>query len=283
MSSAQLVILTSLVAIIRGIFSSPLSSKARSRLGFFLDLLIVGALGTGVFLYFKNQEQVQFYFHEQMLREWMQNNLGTLVFGFACAALIVGFRIACVKEWDRAFLKGAYEWLDPFMMAGTIALILITFFLRTYYIPSESMQPTLQVHDYIVVEKPFLLRLFHAFPPHRRDVVVFHPPLPGETREYIKRVIGLPGETLSVHDSKVYVNGKPLTEPYIKAPPNYRFGPVNIPSNHYIVFGDNRTNSEDSHAWPEAGGTPFLALNRIEGRAVLIFFPFNRIRVLHGT
>lgn len=217
----------------------------------------------------------------EILGAWFHNNTGTSIFTLAFGAILVGFRVSLTREWNPAFLKNASEWLDPFMTAGAIALILITYFVRTYYIPSESMRPTLEVHDYIVVAKPFMLKLFHDFPPRRDDIVVFHPPIPGETREYIKRVIGLPGETLSVRDEKVFINGSPLIEPYIKSPPDYLFGPVKIPANHYIVFGDNRTNSEDSHAWQEAGGEPFLDIQRIEGRAVFIFFPFRRFNVLN--
>lgn len=282
MSSTELVFLTSLVAIIRGIFTVRLTPSTKSKLSHLFDFFLVSASAFLFVFYFKHRDQVSFYIQGDLARGWVQNNLGTFVFALASMVMVIGFRISFFWEWTSDFLKNAFEWLDPFMMAGAIALILITYFVRTYYIPSESMLPTLRVHDYIVVEKPFLLRLFHRYPPGRGDIVVFHPPLPGETREYIKRVVGLPGETLSVHDSKVYINGVPLQEAYIKASPNYRFGPVSIPQKHYIVFGDNRRNSEDSHAWPESGGIPFLSLTRIEGRAVLIFFPFNRVRLLHG-
>lgn len=281
MSASQLVLLTSLVAIMRGVFTLSPADRTKRFLSHVLDLLLLSALAFLVIIYRRSPETFQTILSPDMFREWMQNNLGTFVFASACVALVVGFRITFFRPWDKAFLKSAYEWLDPFMMAGTIALVLITYFVRTYYIPSESMLPTLKVHDYIVVEKPFLLHFFHDYPPRRGDIVVFHPPLPGETREYIKRVVGLPGETLSVHDSKVYINGQALEEPYIKSPPNYHFGPITIPLEKYLVFGDNRRNSEDSHAWPESGATPFLSLNRIEGRAILIFFPLNRIRLLH--
>lgn len=281
MSASQLVFLTSLVAIIRGLFTFRPEKKTRNRIAGLIDVLLLGAVAYGVIYYFKHRDEVAFYLNREMVREWLQNNVGTFVFGLASLVLIIAFRVALSKEWDAPFLKGVFEWLDPFMMAGTIALILITYFVRTYYIPSESMEPTLLVHDYIIVAKPFLLRLFHDYPPVRGDIVVFHPPLPGETREYIKRVVGLPGESLFVHDEKVFINGKPLSEPYVKAPPDYQFGPLSIPQNNYIVFGDNRRNSEDSHAWREAGGEPFLDVKEIEGRAVLIFLPLGRVRILH--
>lgn len=252
-----------------------------------LDLFFVAIIAGSVFFYYQHRNEFAYYYRFNTIQQWIQNNLGTFVFGVISVLLVVAFRVALSREWDSTFLKGLYEWMDPFMMAGAIALILITYFVRTYYIPSESMEPTLQVHDYIIVTKPFLLRLFHDYPPKRGEIVVFHPPLVGETREYIKRVVGLPGETLAVHDGKVFINGNPIQEPYIKARPDYVFGPLRIPEKNYIVFGDNRQNSEDSHAWPDAGGIPFLSLNRIEGRAILIFFPFRRIHpfssiVYHG-
>jgi len=276
LSASQLVFLTSLVAIVRGLFSLKTVPKTKVWIGAAFDTLFFAAVAVIAFFYYKHHQEFAFYLQKDYIRAWIQNNLGTFVFGLASLVLLVAFRFALLKEWSPAFLKGAYEWLDPFMMAGTIALILITYFVRTYYIPSESMVPTLEVHDYIIVAKPFVLKLFHAYPPRRDDIVVFHPPLPGENREFIKRVIGLPGETLSVHDSKVFINGKPLTEPYIKSPPDYTFGPISIPLGNYLVFGDNRRNSEDSHAWPEIGSTPFLSLQRIEGTAVMIFFPLSR-------
>lgn len=279
MSAAQLVFLTSLVALVRGLFTLKVERKAKTLIGAAFDTFFAVAVVLLVVLYAKHRQEFAFYFQQEYIRIWIQNNLGTFVFCLAAIVLLVAFRLALLREWTPSFLKNAYEWLDPFMMAGTIALILITYFVRTYYIPSESMAPTLEVHDYIIVAKPFVLKLFHDFPPRRGDIVVFHPPLPGENREFIKRVIGLPGETLYVHDGKVFINGKPLTEPYIKAPPDYVFGPITIPAKNYLVFGDNRRNSEDSHAWPEVGATPFLSLSRIEGTAVTIFLPPNHFHI----
>lgn len=257
------------------------SDAGKKRFEWVLILAIVASLAFYL-LHVMKQPDWQSAFQWDALHQWMQDNMGTFVFGLVCAGLILFFLISLSLEWNAPFLKSVYEWFDPFMLAGAIALILITYFARTYYIPSESMEPTLLVHDYIVVAKPFVLKLFGDYPPHRGDIIVFHPPLPGETREYIKRVIGLPGETFAVHDGSVFIDGKPLHEPYIASPPDYVFGPIKIPDQKYIVLGDNRTNSEDSHAWPDAGATPFLSLQRIEGRAVFIFFPPRRIRFLHG-
>jgi signal peptidase I len=281
LSSSQLVFLTSLVAVLRGFYGFQFSKNTKKSLAW-VFLLVFGF----VFFFwfgklFKSEGSILSYFSFDYLRQMIHDNMGTFVFVVIFIGLLLFFFYSLFVEWESHFLKGVFEWFDPFILAGTIAILLITYVARTYYIPSASMEPTLMVHDYIVVAKPFILRLFHDFPPKRGDIVVFHPPIPGETREYIKRVIGLPGEVLAVHDGKVFINGKPLYEPYIESPPDYTFGPVKIPPNHYIVLGDNRTNSEDSHAWPDVGGTPFLSLHRIEGRAVLVFFPPSRIGILH--
>ena len=110
----------------------------------------------------------------------------------------------------------AREFLDPFIIAGLAAWVLITFVARTYYIPSGSMLPTLQIHDVLLVDK-FEYRFR---PPHRGDIVVFPPPVPTPD-DFIKRVVGLPGDRLNVSGGRVYVNGTPLAEPYVAEKPDY--------------------------------------------------------------
>src|SRR5580700_6395056 len=110
----------------------------------------------------------------------------------------------------------AREFLDPFIIAGLAAWVLITFVARTYYIPSGSMLPTLQIHDVLLVDK-FEYR-FHE--PHRGDIVVFPPPVPTPD-DFIKRVVGLPGDRLRVQGGTVYLNDVPLSEPYVAEKPDY--------------------------------------------------------------
>jgi signal peptidase I len=281
LSSAQLVVLTSLVAIVRGLSSFDFSQKAKKIFERLIDLILIAIIVFAGYEYARHSRELSYYFHWGHFRHWMQNNMGTFAFTILTLLLLFGFRLAFSKEWSLSAKKALHDWLDPALLAGALALILITYVARTYYIPSGSMEPTLMVHDYIIVVKPFMLKLFHDFPPQRGDIVVFHPPLPHETKEFIKRVVGLPGETIQVLHGKVWVDGRTLHEPYIKSPPDYRWGPVKIPLKHYIVFGDNRNNSLDSHAWKEDGGTPFLSLRRIVGRAVLIIWPPSRFQVLH--
>ncbi len=172
-----------------------------------------------------------------------------------------------------------------------IAVLLCTVLLRTYVvqsfsIPSLSMYPTLQVGDRIIVNK--LSYDLHGI--HRGDIVVFaRPPL--EDQEYadlVKRVIGLPGETISSKDGHVYIDGKRLDEPWLPpgpdsytgalpGDPHPQFnlpGPFKIPAGEYYVMGDNRTDSEDSRYF---GPIP---KSLIVGRAVAVVWPLSHIKGL---
>lgn len=141
------------------------------------------------------------------------------------------------------------------------------------YIPTESMLPTLEVNDRLIIDKIS----YHFQPPNRGDMVVFNPPPVLETQykdAFIKRVIGLPGETVEVKSGKVYINQKPIVEPYIKAAPEYTMAAIVVPKDQYFVLGDNRNNSLDSHAWG------YVPREKIIGRAVLRTWPMSRIGTL---
>ncbi len=111
-------------------------------------------------------------------------------------------------------------------------------------IPSSSMEPTLQIGQRLIVSK--LTYNFHE--PERGDIIVFHPPNePRDSTPFIKRIIGLPGETVEVQNNTVYINGQPLDEPYVKETIRYTMSKVTVPRNEYFVLGDNRNVSGDSH------------------------------------
>jgi signal peptidase I len=163
-------------------------------------------------------------------------------------------------------------------IALALALVIRLFVAEPRYIPSDSMVPTLQVGDRLVVEKVS----YRLHPPERGDIVVFDPPAQlqqlGYTTDqaFIKRVIGLPGQTVQVHLGKVWVDGQPLAEPYIAEPPSYEMRAIAVPPAHVFVMGDNRNNSNDSHVWG------FLPVENIIGRAVFRFYPIARFGKLEA-
>lgn len=147
---------------------------------------------------------------------------------------------------------------------------------QSFFIPSGSMEPTLEVDDRLMVDK--LSYRFQA--PQRGDIVVFQPPpaaisacgLPSNSQDsFIKRIVGLPGERVAVIAGQVYINDRPLAENYIASKPDYERSVRVIPPNSYLVLGDNRNNSCDGHEWG------FVKRDRIIGRAIVRFYPFDRI------
>ena len=178
----------------------------------------------------------------------------------------------------------------------TVAILLAVgvrvFVAEPRYIPSSSMEPTLLIDDRLIIDKLSI----RWSKPERGEIIVFNPPIhpavEDASKVYIKRVIGVPGDRISIHDGKVFINDAPLNEPYIAAPPNYTlptqddvlcpkcFRPDNVqsakgysfftvPNGKYWVMGDNRNNSSDSHAWG------FMPEENLVGRAVFRYWPFD--------
>jgi signal peptidase I len=156
----------------------------------------------------------------------------------------------------------------------TLAITLLLFFaarasVQPFTVQGQSMEPTLHNHEYILVEK--VSYWFRS--PERGDIVVFK--YPGDPSvDYIKRVIGLPGDHVVVQSAHVYVNGHQLTEPYIAAPPDYTDNKT-VPKGYLYVLGDNRQNSSDSHAWG------LLPRGNIIGRAMVSYWPLSDLSFLH--
>ncbi|MBI4289472.1 MAG: signal peptidase I [Chloroflexi bacterium] len=179
------------------------------------------------------------------------------------------------------------ELLETLVLAILIFVAVQTT-LQSFQIQFESMKPSLLPGQRLVVNKvlyfsfdwgkanrlvPFLHkeggRVFLFHPPQRGDVIVFEPPLPSAS-DYIKRVIGLPGERVEIKGGKVYIDNQPIAEPYIAAPPNYVYPPEAVPPGYYFVLGDNRNNSSDSHTWG------FVPLKNLVGKAWVSFWPLDR-------
>ena len=152
---------------------------------------------------------------------------------------------------------------------GTILLAIVIFILlqatiQSFIVEGPSMEDSLHNGQRLLIIKDKVAYAFHE--PERGDITVFHPP--GNRRgDYIKRIIGLPGDTVEIEKGAVYVNGTELHEPYIKDAPNYTFNLTKVPENQYFVLGDNRNNSNDSHSgW-------MVPRQNIIGRAWLSIWP----------
>jgi signal peptidase I len=184
------------------------------------------------------------------------------------------------------------EYFESIVIAVILALFIRTFVVQAFKIPTGSMENNLLIGDHLLVNK-FVFgasetglerTLLPIGTIKRGDVVVFKYPEEPE-RDFIKRVIGLPGETLELREKKVYVNGQPLDEPYVHflTPASSasqlhemttfdvreRYGPVTVPPDHYFVMGDNRDNSQDSRYWG------FLPRQNVKGRALLIYWSYD--------
>ncbi len=166
------------------------------------------------------------------------------------------------------------EWPVLVGLALLVALVVRTFVLQSFYIPSGSMFDTLKINNRVVVNKIS----YHLHAVHRGDVVVFNRPknVNISDKDLIKRVIGLPGDVLSAHGGSVYVGSRRLSEPYVKKSCHGTadFGPVTVPKHDIFVMGDNRCDSYDSRYF---GAIP---QSLIVGRAFLLIWPLSRFGAL---
>jgi signal peptidase I len=178
-----------------------------------------------------------------------------------------------VTSGNSTFWQQVKSNVQVIAIALVIALAIRAFIAEPRYIPSDSMFPTLEIGDRVVVEK--ISYRFH--PPKRGDILVFEPPPQLQVLGYqpdqafIKRVIGEPSQTVAVKNHVVYINDRALVENYIAEAPHYDLKPVQVPENTLFVMGDNRNNSNDSHIWG------FLPQQNAIGRAVFRFWPLSRI------
>jgi len=151
-----------------------------------------------------------------------------------------------------------------------IIFLVIHFTVQNYMIEGPSMQPSLNNNQFVLVNK--LAYLFHA--PERGDVIVFHFPN-DTTKDLIKRVIGLPGDTIVITSNTVQVNGVVLKEPYISRAVNPNVPKYTVPPNDYFVLGDNRPVSDDSRDWG------YVPRSYIIGKAVLVYWPVNNWQIIN--
>jgi len=186
----------------------------------------------------------------------------------------------------KEFQNKLWEWTKSILIALILALFIRAFIVQAYKIPSGSMVPTLLIGDYLLVNKlAYGIKnplkndfLYFRRLPKRQEIVVFTYPL-NKKLDFIKRVIGLPGDTIQIINKKVYVNGKLLKEPYVKftdseiypkeISPRDNYGPVKVPPKHIFVMGDNRDQSYDSRFWG------FVPIKYLKGKALIIYFSWD--------
>jgi len=172
------------------------------------------------------------------------------------------------------------EYAEALIVAVLLALVIRTFVVQAFKIPSGSMLPTLQIGDHILVNK-----FMYSFRPIQRgDIIVFKFPQ-DETRDFIKRVIGLPGETVEIRGKRVLINGVPLQEPYAvysdgpfaHGGDRDQLGPLVIPAGQLFMMGDNRDHSMDSRVWG------FLDARKIKGKAFIVYFSIRSEEIPYAS
>ena len=163
------------------------------------------------------------------------------------------------------------DWVVSIVVAVVLAFFIRYFIVELYLVDGPSMWPTLQSAERLVVNK-FIYR-FRA--PERGEILVFKYPR-DPSRDFIKRVIAIPGDTIEIKNGNVFVNGKLLNEPYILSKTRGNYPLATVPEGHIFVMGDNRNNSEDSR-FADVG---FVSYEMIKGKAMLVFWPFSQFKAL---
>ena len=174
-----------------------------------------------------------------------------------------------VKPWWR-------ETIETILWAFVLAMIIRTFIVQAFWIPSGSMIPTLEVNDRVLVAKFWN----YFFKPSRGSLYVFRYPVDRD-RDFVKRVIAVPGDVVDIRNGVVYINGTETDEPYIKYHDYYTLRannifpqvPFTVPEGKYFMLGDNRSNSQDSRYWG------FASIDDMRGPVFLRYWPLNRIGI----
>lgn len=180
------------------------------------------------------------------------------------------------EEAPISWVKELLSWALTFVLAIGVALILKNFVIINANVPTGSMENTIMPGDDLLG-----LRIAYLFSdPKRGDIIIFKYP-DDESEKFIKRIIGLPGDTVEIMDGKIYINGSglPLDEPYLKEEWVRNTGPYEfkVPENSYFMMGDNRNDSLDSRYW----NNPYVAREKVIGKAEFIYYPFSHFAKLN--
>jgi signal peptidase I len=193
-------------------------------------------------------------------------------------------KTSTVNEQKKGTLR---EYTEAIIIAVLLALFIRSFIVQAFKIPSGSMKPTLLIGDHILVNK-FIYgvkiplwdkEIVHFGDPQHGNIIVFRYPL-DPAKDFIKRVIGVPGDIIRIQDKKVFVNDKLLVEPYVRhtdpkilpasVSPRDNFGPIQVPPNSFFVMGDNRDESYDSRFWK------YVDESALKGKAFIIYWSWNQ-------
>ena len=159
------------------------------------------------------------------------------------------------------------EWVPPLAIAVILSLFIQTYVAQAVKVPSGSMKPSIQIGDRLVMDKMLKFTEFK-----HGDIVVFNHAAENKDKvRYVKRLIGLPGDTIEIKEGSLYRNGEKVDEPYLTAKMNYSFEKVTVPENHYFFLGDNRNESYDGHQWPNR----FVDQSELVGKVLFRFYPFQ--------
>lgn len=227
-----------------------------------------------------------------MAQSWLAFDNPWEVVGLIC--VIVAVRVAVPRiPMSRSARATTLEFVDSGLIAALLVFcILRPFVLQAFFIPSGSMRPTLIEGDRILVNK----FVYFARDPRPGEIIVFNAPpaASADDIDFIKRVVAGPGDRVTVRDGALYRNGMRIVEDYIAQEPRYTWPDpgnpqrwLSVPDDSYVLFGDNRNDSNDSHRWgdwdPTTGqwvARPFVPRENVLGRAMVIFWPPHRIQLL---
>lgn len=188
--------------------------------------------------------------------------------------------VEAVKPSESSQKNGeTWEWIKALVIAVVLALLIRQFLFAPFVIDGDSMLPNFHDRERLIVNKIS----YTLGTPQRGDVIVFNAT---EDKDYIKRVIALPGDTIELVNDELFINGEQVDEPYLKSEiesakmqgSSYNdrgYGPIKVPEDHIVVFGDNRPNSSDSR---DLGPIP---MEKVVGRADLVFWPIRSINLIH--
>ena len=200
-----------------------------------------------------------------------------LAVGLVIVVIVLRYFIKREKTSSKGkkALKFIFEYVDSARSASIFALIIVTLIIQTFKIPTGSMIPTLNIGNHIMVNK----FIYYFTKPKRGDIIVFVYPA-NPKKDFIKRLIGLPGETIQIKDGSVFINGEELkslqtiTERYYYNEGMYGEGLIKIPDNTYFVMGDNTRNSKDSRFWG------FVPKKNLLGKAFFVYWPLIKMRMI---